>query len=195
MNIIITGRNVEITEGIRTKAEEVLSKHEQLLKKANKITVEVKQGASHGGVDTDLAVEVTVTMPKAFIRVEEKGSDFYVVIDKIDPILRRRLLRYKENRNRWEGADSWKEIEREKYQEEMSDVSDDIYAPGEIFPPIISRNKQFSQNSPMHPVEAIERMELLGHEAFLFKNIESGKYATVYRKRDGTYGLLEPKEG
>ena len=47
----------------------------------------------------------------------------------------------------------------------------------------------------MHPAEAIERMELFGHEAFLFKNVKNGKYSVVYKRRDGTYGLVEPKDG
>lgn len=194
MKVIFTGRGVEITDGIRNKVKEMLEKHESLLEKSTKIEVILKEGKSHSGVSDNLTVEITIYMPKALIRVEEMGDDFYVVVDKIDPVLRRRLVRYNDHKSHWEGKKSWKEIEREKMEAEFEDSGSDDYV-GVSVKPQITRYKQFSKNSPMRVEEAIERMELLGHEAFLFKNIETEKYSMVYKKRDGTYGLVEPKDG
>ncbi|MBN2016174.1 ribosome-associated translation inhibitor RaiA [Candidatus Dojkabacteria bacterium] len=195
MNIIITGRGVEVTEAIKAKVHDMLEKHEKLLEKANKIEVEVKQNMSHGGVKNDLSVEIIVTMLKVFIRVEESGNDVYAIIDEMDPILRRRLVRFRDRIKEWERDKSWKIIERKRLEEEIENMKEDRYADQSFVPPTITRYKQFRQNSPMHVAEAIERMELLGHEAFLFKNIETNKYSVVYQRRDGTYGLIEPKEG
>jgi putative sigma-54 modulation protein len=194
MNVIITGRKVKVTVGIRTKVDEMLKKHEKFLKHANKIQVELAETTSHGGVDSDTYVEMVITMPKAIVRIVEKGRDFYAVIDAIDPILRRRLVRYNQHARKWEGKESWKLPEKEQFEKEIATMKEDVYADDLDVKPSITRYKQFSQNSPMHPAEAIERMELYGHEAFLFKNIETGKYSTVYKRSDGTYGLLEPKE-
>lgn len=196
MNLRITGRGVKVTDPIREKVENMLSKHANFLDDESvKISVELVQRVAHSGVDNDLSVEVTITMPKALVRVEESGKDFYPIIDAIDPILRRRLVRYQEKGNLWAGKNSWKVVEREQFENEMDDVDDGGYSDLSDIPPIITRYKQFSQNSPMHVAEAIERMELLGHEAFLFRNIENDKYSMVYKRRDGTYGLAEPKEG
>ncbi|MFC1780455.1 HPF/RaiA family ribosome-associated protein, partial [Patescibacteria group bacterium] len=149
---------------------------------------------SHGGVASDLKVEITITMPKAIIRIEEAGDDFYVIIDKIDPILRRRLVRYHDHQKEWEGKESWKTVEMKKFNKELAKVPEDVYANEPYIHPVITKNKQLGSNSPMHPAEAIERMELVGHESFLFKNIKTGKYSMIYRKRDGTFGLVEPKD-
>lgn len=195
MNVIITGRGVKITKPIKDKVNKMIAKHSNFLETATKIDVELKEGIAHSGVDTDLRVEITVTMPKALIRVEETGSDFYAIIDLIDPILRRRLVRYSDMKNIWSGEMSWRTVEKDKYTEEMDEIDEDLYAEGAYIPPKITRHKQYSQNSPMHPAEAIERMELLGHEAFLFKNIQNNTYSMVYKRSDGSYGLVEPKEG
>jgi len=194
MKIIITGRGVKVTKGIRRKFESMLKKHKKFLKLSNKIEVELRESIAHSGVDTDLRVEITITMPKVLIRVEETGSDFYTIVNSIDPVLRRRLIRFNDSRKKWEGEGSWRVIEREQFEKDVDEAREDPYADVTDVYPIITRYKEYSQNSPMHPAEAIERMELLGHEAFLFKNIKTGKYSMVYKKRDGTYGLVIPKD-
>ncbi len=194
MKIIFTGRGVKVTKGIRAKVQEMMSKHKKLLRKVNKIDVELKHSKPHRGIDTDIKLEITVTMPRALIRVEEKGSDLYTIVDGIDPILRRRLIRYHDHEKKLEGKESWRTLENKKFEKEIENIKEDDYVGASDVKPVITRYKEYSKNSPMYPAEAIERMELLGHEAFLFKNIENGKYAMVYKKSDGTYGLVEPKE-
>jgi len=194
MNVTITGRGSKITEPIRQKIEEMLSKHERFIENATKIEVELTQLTSSSKAAGDHRIEITISMPQAIVRVEDGGKDFYTIVDKIDPTLRRRLVRYHENKKMWENRKSWRMVEKERFEEELEQIGEDVYADPTDTPPVITRYKQFSQNSPMHPAEAIERMELLGHEAFLFKNIESDRYAMVYKKLDGTYGLVEPKD-
>ncbi len=187
---------MEVTEGMKEKVQDMLLKHERFFDEATKIRVEIRNDESYKGVKEDLTVEVTVAMPKAFIRVEESGEDFYVVVDKIDPVLRRRLVRYNDHKSQWEGRKSWKEIEQEKLVEGIEDEEvDDYNDADESVENLITRHKKYSQNSPMSPSEAIERMELLGHEAFLFKNRENDDgYSMVYKRKNGTYGLVEPKD-
>jgi putative sigma-54 modulation protein len=196
MEIKITGRGVKVTDPIRNKVKDMLSKHENFLKKATKIEVVLKESIAHEGVEHDLKVEITAHLPNAFVRVEESGSDYYTIIDIIDPVFRRRLVRYQDHSSKWEGTESWRVFDQQQFEKVVNEEDvDDPYSDNMEYTPAITRYKQFSQNSPMHPSEAIERMELLGHEAFLFRNIETDKYAVVYRRRDDTYGLLEPKEG
>jgi putative sigma-54 modulation protein len=194
MNHRITGRGVKVTSAIRKKVEDMLDKHKKLMRDATHVDIELKQTKSHGGTSEDLHVEITIAMPKALIRVVSHGSDYYTIVDEIDPVLRRRLVRYHDFRKGKEGKVSWKKTVQKEYEKEMKSIDEGYYSDLDTASPIISRYKQFSRNSPMHPAEAIEQMELLGHQAFMFKNIETNKYSVVYRRSDGTYGLVEPKE-
>ncbi len=194
MKIIITGRGIKITSSIKDKIYDMLQKHEKFLNNSLKIEVELKQIQTRQKALNNLTVEVTIYMPKVLIRVEETGNDFYKIVDIIDPILRRRLVMYNEYKKRWEGRESWKVAEIEELSQGGGNFSDERYAGSSFSNPLITRYKKFSQNSPMRVEEAIERMELLGHEAFLFKNIETNKYSMIYKKKDGTYGLVEPKD-
>jgi len=194
MNVRITGRGVKVTDGIRKKVVGMLEKHKKLVKGVTNLNVELRQTKAHTGVNEDLHVEITIHMPKAIIRVEENGSDYYTIVDEMDPILRRRLIRYHDFKKNRDGKVSWKKTEQDVFEKEMRELSDDAYAYDTDVKPIISRYKQFSRNSPMHPAEAIEQMELLGHQAFMFKNLKTQKYSVVYIRSDGTYGLVEPKD-
>lgn len=194
MRIIFIGRGIKISKTIRNKVRGIFKKHEKLLEKAIKIDVELKKSFAHSGVKNDLTVEITIFIPKVILRVEESGSDFYEIFDRIDPIIRKRLVKYHEFKKQFEGKESWKLASKKKFEDTIKGIEEDIYADQTTIPPVITRYKRYSQNSPMNPSEAIERMELLGHEAFLFKNIETKRYSMVYKRRDGGYGLVEPKE-
>jgi len=194
MRIIFIGRGIKISRTIRNKVRGIFKKHEKLLEKAIKIDVELKKSFAHSGVKNDLTVEITIFIPKVILRVEESGSDFYEIFDRIDPIIRKRLVKYHEFKKQFEGKESWKLASKKKFEDTIKGIEEDVYADQTTIPPVITRYKRYSQNSPMNPSEAIERMELLGHEAFLFKNIETKRYSMVYKRRDGGYGLVEPKE-
>jgi putative sigma-54 modulation protein len=194
MRIIFIGRGIKISKTIRNKVRGIFKKHEKLLEKAIKIDVELKKSFAHSGVKNDLTVEITIFIPKVILRVEESGSDFYEIFDRIDPIIRKRLVKYHEFKKQFEGKESWKLASKKKFEDTIKGIEEDVYADQTTIPPVITRYKRYSQNSPMNPSEAIERMELLGHEAFLFKNIETKRYSMVYKRRDGGYGLVEPKE-
>jgi putative sigma-54 modulation protein len=57
--------------------------------------------------------------------------------------------------------------------------------------PVIVKTKQFAVK-PMTPEEAVLQLELIGHDFFVFRNVESSDVNVVYRRRDGNYGLIEP---
>ena len=59
--------------------------------------------------------------------------------------------------------------------------------------PKILRRKRFSATAPMTEEEAIERMELIGHNFFLFNNSDTGRFSIIYKRNDGYYGIIEPK--
>jgi len=119
MNIKFTGRNVKITSPIKKKIEEMLSKHTSLIDPASTVDVELRQNSAHIGVEKDFALEITIFMPKVLVRVEEDGSDLYTIVDKIDPILRRRLKRFHENKEKFEQKESWKDMIKDNLDKEI----------------------------------------------------------------------------
>ncbi|MBI5755049.1 ribosome-associated translation inhibitor RaiA [Candidatus Peregrinibacteria bacterium] len=136
--------------------------------------------------------EVTLSIPQAVIRAEVAGTAVEEVIDRAILKLRRQIERYK---CRWNGWDkkSRQDIRGHKevpvsFQKSETTAED---AFGAL--PQISKRKQYSHIQPMTEIEAAERMELIGHDFFLFLNKETSRFSVVYKKEDGTYGLIEPK--
>lgn len=181
-------RKVKLTSATKAFIKEKVSKHGRLLEQATSIEVTVLRNPSDHGDTRNFKVEISVHMPQTFIRVEGKGREIETIVDKLEPTLKRRLKRYHDLYRRWEKEEPWKVVE---YQESLPELEHSVRSYAD-FNPVIKR-KSFEDNSPIHPAEAIERMELLGHDSFLFRNIESSNYAMVYRRKSGGYGLVEPK--
>ena len=188
LNIIFGIRDQNITEKTKDYIREKLSKLENFIKEAENVTVNIVQTKTHKSDFKDLNIEVLIKLPKAFVKVEDKGHNVNVIIDKIVPVLQQRLKRYHQDfRTRWSDNSGWKikELEKSMSIEHNQDNTD--------YDPYIKK-KYYEDDSPMHPAEAVERMELLGHNSFIFKNIETGAYAMLYRRDKGGYGLVEPKK-
>lgn len=138
-----------------------------------------------------VSCEVTLSIPQAVIRAEVSGEAVEEVIDRAILKLRRQIERYKA---RW---DSWskKKGRHERGNKKMFSTSPELAKTKDEFGilPSISKRKQYSHIQPMLESEAIERMELIGHDFFLFLNKETSRFAVVYKKEDGAYGLIEPK--
>lgn len=190
LDIQFTARNYELSKKEISYFNEKISKHEKMLEKATQISVIVDHSSSHRGVDTDFNVEIDVNMPNAFIKVEEKGNNVTELTDILDQSLKRRLRRYHDQFKRWTKEKPWK-------VKELTDTIPDVKPINEQdsyndYVPQIKR-VQYDNDPPMHPAEAIEKMELLGHNCFLFKNIETGVYAMIHREDNGSFTLVEPK--
>lgn len=177
---------MEITPAIKKYLIEKISKHEQLLKDAILITAEITNNLPHQGKNTDFKLEITVNLPHAFIKVEDSGEDVYALIDILENTLFRRLKRYHDLYNKWEHKNAWKLAKAPK---NITEAELDSYT---NYEPFIAKRKVYDDDSPKHPAEAIEAMELLGHGSFLFRNIENNKYSMIYKRKDGSYGLVEP---
>ena len=187
-NIIFGIRDQNITEDTKSYIREKLEKLEIFTKEAENITVNIVSTKNHLGNYKDLNVEVLIKLPKAFVKVEDKGHNVNVIIDKIVQVLQQRLKRYHQNyQTRWADNSGWKTKELAKSMIVDEKTNNTEYEP-------FIKLKYYEDDSPMHPAEAVERMELLGHNSFMFKNIETGSYAMLYRRDKGGYGLVEPKK-
>jgi len=178
-----TGRGVEVTDSIKQFVEDKLLKvpHIELV---TQINVEVGKTVFHKGTDKDFYVRILITLPKAVVRIKKEGADVYALMDEMTPALHKKMVHYKENFRKWEGAEAWPEtalVEDVAAQEAQDDSASALYAGYE--PKV--RRKIVSEMSPMSVTEAIERMELLDKEYFIFKDVQSGNIAVVAKKGEG----------
>ncbi len=174
MNLVISGKNIDITEGLRAAVEEKIGKLERYFNDSTEVHVTLSTEKNRQ------KIEVTVPMKGNIIRAEETSTDMYVLIDLVEEVIERQLRKYKN-----------KLIQKEQNVAQFSKgfVDEDTYDEEEIS--IIS-SKKFAMK-PMDPEEACVQMELLGHTFFVFRNSETDEVNVVYKRKDNTYGLIEPE--
>ncbi|MCC7304346.1 HPF/RaiA family ribosome-associated protein [bacterium] len=179
--IIFTGRGVEVTEALKNYIEDRLLKVPHI-EMVTHVDVEIGKTVFHKGSDKDFYIRLLLTLPKAVVRIKKEGADVYVLMDEMVPSLHHKMLHYKDNFRKWEGSESWPET---AIVEDVAQYKDDsasaIYAG---YTPTV-RRKIISEMAPMSVTEAIERMELLDREFFVFKDIQSNNIAVVAKKGNG----------
>jgi len=181
---------MEPTESLKKYLLEKLFKKENLLEETTGIEVYLKQQKNFKGIKDDFRIDIDVHLPKADVRVEEIGSDMYANIDKATDIIFRRLKRYHDQKAHWEGNESWRVLEAELTQPEEDDIDD--YSD---YVPKIAKRKTVEDMSPLEEGEAIERMELMGYDQYLFRSKRTNKISMLYKRKSGGYGLVEPADG
>ena len=174
MRFKITGKNIEVTEGLKKAIEDKIGKLDKYF--STEITANVTLS-----VERDRQkIEVTIPVKGSIIRAEEVSSDMYVSIDLVEEIIERQLRRYKTRivNSKQAGGDFSAQYIVKEYDDE---------------PEIkIVRSKKFGIK-PMDPEEACIQMELLGHSFYVFSNSETDEVNVVYKRKNGTYGLIEPE--
>ena len=174
MNIIIIGKNIYVTPGLREAVEEKIGKLEKYFTPDTEVHVTLS-------VEKDRQkIEVTIPVKGSIIRSEQVSNDLYVSIDLVEEIIERQLKKYKSKLvNYKQNSDNFKQDYIDK------DFSDD----DEIK---IIRSKKFDMK-PMYPEDACVQMELLGHNFFVFQNAETDQVCVVYKRKGNTYGMIEPE--
>lgn len=173
MQYIITGRNIDVTEGLKSAIYEKIGKLERYFSPATEVQVTLS-------VEKDRQkIEVTIPVKGSIIRSEQVSNDMYVSIDLVEEIIERQLKRYKTKlTDQKQNAASFSEAFIEEEADELEAVK-------------IERTKRFAVK-PMDPEEACIQMELLGHSFFVFRNAETDEVNVVYKRKGNTYGLIEP---
>ena len=174
MQYIITGRNIDITEGLRNAVLEKIGKLERYFTPATEVHVTLS-------VEKDRQkIEVTIPVKGSIIRSEQVSSDMYASIDIVEAVLERQLRKYKN-----------KIVDQKQSAKALSQVFLDEET-GEEDEIKIVRSKKFAIK-PMDIEEACVQMELLGHDFFVFRNAETDEVNVVYKRKGNTYGLIEPE--
>ena len=181
MQLQVKGRNLEVSDAIRDYAEAKLGKLERQLKDPRvELELAVERNPS---IAANHVAEATIWTKGPVLRAREASSDMRASIDQLVDKLERQVTRYKRK-----GRDRRRRAARANGP--SSDVTQ-VVADEEVEPMIV-KTKQFAVN-PLTPQEAVEQLELVGHDFFVFRNADSGEVNVVYRRRDGDYGLIEPQ--
>ncbi len=180
MQLIIQGKNVEITDRLREYVEKKVGKLDRYLPTIDEARMELSTEHTRSAGARQVA-QLTVRNKGTILRAEEKTSDIFTSIDAVLDKMYRQIARYKGRRYRRGRAAAQGEalpIELEEEEEEE--------------PRRIVRTKRF-RLMPMDEEEAIEQMELLGHDFFVFYNASDGAINVLYRRKNGDYGLIQPE--
>ncbi len=174
MNLVISGKNLDITEGLRSAVEEKISKLERYFTDSTEVHVTLSTEKNRQ------KIEITIPMKGSIIRAEEVSNDMYVSIDLVEEVIERQLRKYKN-----------KLIDKAQNATQLNQafIEEEVYDEEEIE---IIRSKKFAMK-PMDPEEACVQMELLGHNFFVFRNSETEEVNVVYKRKGNTYGLIEPE--
>jgi len=179
MQVLITGKGMEVSEPLKQYVEKKINKLNRYLPDIAEARVELTVEKVKSNQDRQV-VQVTIRSNGTILRAEERNADMLAAIDAVRDKLQRQLVRFKERTVRI----------RERAQAAANAAP--VEPPEEEVGPHIARTKVFSV-TPMGPEEAIEQMELLGHDFFIFFNPGTGSMNVVYRRKDGNYGLLQPE--
>ena len=185
MELEILAHDMELTQRLRNYAEKKTARIDRYLPNLTSVRVELSEESTRSAVDRQVA-EITIRDERGTVlRAEERSSDMFAAIDAVTDKIYRQIERYRGKRRtkvRGRGDDT--------AAEEMSPVTEE----GDDELVAIVRRKRFALY-PMSPEDAIDQMELLGHDFYVFFNTEDEAINVLYRRRDGNFGLLQPEMG
>ncbi|OGO06596.1 MAG: ribosomal subunit interface protein [Chloroflexi bacterium RBG_13_56_8] len=176
MQILIKGKNLEVTDRLRSYIEKKVNRLDRFLPNIDEAEVDLSVQSTKSAQDRQ-AVQLTLRANGAILRAEDHSSDMQGSIDAVLDKISRQIERYK--------GKHWRSQNRAPATEEV--LSEEAAPESQIV-----RTKRF-QTRAMNVEEAIEQMELLGHDFFVFFNADTDSLSVVYRRRDGGYGLLLPE--
>jgi putative sigma-54 modulation protein len=178
MDLQLTGHNVEILPTVRSYVEKKLGRLGRHLPSLNGVKVELTEQKTKSQGQR-FRTQVTLEVNGTLLRAEEQAENLLVAIDKVVPVLDRQIERYKGKLYKKSKAGL---AVRAQAQEEIAE---------EMATPRLVRTKRFSIKL-MSIDEAIDQMELLGHDFFLFHNAATRELNLVYKRQDGNYSIIEP---
>ena len=174
MKFIISGKNMEVSDGLRNEVTKKLGKLERYFTPDTEVIVTMSIEKERQ------KIEVTIPVKGNIIRSEQVSNDMYVSIDLVEEVIERQLRKYKEKIiSKHQNGGNFKKEFIENETEPLDEMK-------------IVRTKRFDIK-PMYPEDACVQMELLGHNFYVFVNAETDDINVVYKRKGNTYGLIEPE--
>lgn len=179
MEVKLFTRNMDISEDLHQEILAKVGKLNKFLEDIDEARVDVSSTNARSDNKRE-AVQITVRGKGFILRAEERAGDVVSALNQALDTIKRRIKRYKGKRN-----DRWKR------GPDVSEIQD--FPEEEIEQPVIARRKEFALR-PMDEWEALEQMELLGHNNFfVFYNVHTDSINVLYRRHDDTFGLIQPE--
>ena len=177
MKFNIKGRNINVSDKTRDHVAKKIGKLSKLFHPDTTANVTLSRQKD------DYTVEVTIPIKNSLIRAEETSDDLYVSIDLVEEILERQIKKHRTRLiDKTQNAEAFStlfEVEEETVEPDDGDIR-------------IEKIKRFDFK-PMSPEEACLQMDLLGHQFFVFVDSESGDTCAVYKRKNGSYGMIAPE--
>jgi putative sigma-54 modulation protein len=184
VEIEIFAKNLEISDQLKDYVTKKASKLDRYLSEIEHVRVDLSYIKTVRNSKDRNVAQITVRGHRALLRVEERSDDISAAFDSAIDKMQRQLEHFKGKHFHGRG--------------DGRSASDVIPVPAETNAEreqVVARHKTFDL-IPMNEAEALEQMKLLGHDNFfIFFNIETNSINVLYHRRDGTYGLIEPKVG
>ncbi len=176
MKVTVSGRNMDVTDNIRTQVESKLQKYDKFFRSDIEAFATVSKFKGKG------VIEVTIPLKNgAIVRAEEMDTDLFTAIDLVVAKIGKQIKKHKTKLEKQYRSHDTIKFEHIPALEENE--SEDLHE--------IVKTKSFPIK-PMGTEEAILQMELLGHNFFVFLNAETDEVNVVYARKDGKFGLIEP---
>lgn len=185
VKIDIFTKNLELTDRLNDYVVTKVEKLEKFLDEVDECRVDLSHANTARNADDRHVAQLTLRGKGFILRSEERSDSIFAAVDAALDKMKRQIRRYKGKRDRGRGdgqsiAESMDLPDMEEMEEEE---------------PVIARRKTFTL-VPMDELEAVEQMKLLGHENFfIFYNANTSAFNVLYRRRDGSYGIIVPEIG
>ena len=174
MKYNIRGSKMEVTDAIKKYIEEKIGKLNKYFENPDEITANVL--IKESGINDK--VEVTIPIKTAILRAEVSNKDLYAAIDLVVEKLERQI---RKNKTRI----------KERKVKDIPVINFEAIIEEEPKTAIVKRKSV--EMKPMDEEEAVLQMELLGHEFFVFQDIDTDSIAVLYKRKDGNYGIIETR--
>ena len=187
MKLVIQGKNIEVTEAIREYVEQKIDKavsHFQALTTEVDVHLSV---ARNPRIASSQSAEVTVYANGSVIRAEEKSENLYASIDLVADKISRKLRKFKERKSDRTAAKTSVAV-AEQPPLPIPNGNRVVELPTQVV-----RNKYFTMPA-LSVDEALERLELIDHDFYVFRNADTGEINVVYERNHGGYGVIQPHD-
>lgn len=187
MELQVKTHNVTLSDDLNEYIQRRASKLDRVNERITDAKMELREAPSHRD-GARYTAQLTITTRRAILRSEDRGTDIRATVDLAIDKMNRRIKRFhdrKVHRGRRDAVNLGELAVNQADALEALEPADD-----EAAEPVV-RVKRFKMQ-PMDPDEAIEQLELLGHDFFVYYNPDAGKLNVLYRRRDGGYGVIEP---
>ena len=182
MDIKISGRNLTIDDDIRGYAEKKTTRLTRYLSNITMMHMELSEEKSKSRLSSYVA-QVTLNINGFLLRGVQKDDNLKSAIDAVTDVMERLIDKYKKRYM----------VNKSKVHESIRTIKEETDAIDEIKVPVVKRKRFIVK--PMSTEQAIEQMDFLSHDFFLFANELDNSINVVYRRKDGNYGLIQPEIG